>query len=68
MLPQNPKDLCVCLGRLQGLSPEEYEVKKEAVADALCERLEKLWPGLRAATEFREVCRWGRCREWFVWV
>lgn len=43
-------------------------MKKEAVADALCERLEKLWPGLRAATEFREVCRWGRCREWFVWV
>jgi hypothetical protein len=37
------------------MSPDEYEAKKEAVADEICARLEKLWPGLRAAIEFREV-------------
>lgn len=40
---------------LQGMSPAEYEAKKEAVADEICARLEKLFPGLRAAIEFREV-------------
>jgi prolycopene isomerase len=39
----------------QGLGPEEYERKKEEVADAIVARLEALWPGLKAATEFREV-------------
>lgn len=39
----------------QGLAPEEYERKKEEVADAIVARLEALWPGLKAATEFREV-------------
>lgn len=46
----------ILLLRLQGMSPDEYEAKKEQVADEICERLEALWPGLRAAIEFREVC------------
>jgi prolycopene isomerase len=37
------------------MSPVEYEAKKEAVADEICARLEALFPGLRAAIEFREV-------------
>eukprot|EP00798_Chlamydomonas_sp_ICE-L_P018623 gene18623-25138_t len=37
------------------LSPAEYARKKEEVADAICERLEKALPGLRNAIEFREV-------------
>lgn len=40
---------------MQGLSPADYESQKERVADEICERLETLWPGLRAAIEFREV-------------
>ena len=40
---------------MQGMSPEEYEAQKERVADEICKRLEALWPGLRAAIEFREV-------------
>ena len=43
----------------QGLGPDEYEAAKEAAADALVARLERLWPGLSAATEFREVCFFG---------
>jgi phytoene dehydrogenase-like protein len=39
----------------QGLEPAAYEAAKEAAADALVARLERLWPGLAAATEFREV-------------
>ena len=38
-----------------GLSPAEYEAKKEAAADAVLARLEALFPGLRAATLHREV-------------
>ena len=38
-----------------GLSPSEYEAKKEAAADAVLARLEALFPGLRAATLHREV-------------
>jgi prolycopene isomerase len=37
------------------MSPAEYEAKKEEVADEICARLEALFPGLRAAIEFREV-------------
>eukprot|EP00882_Tetradesmus_deserticola_P026547 GHRQ01029298.1.p1 GENE.GHRQ01029298.1~~GHRQ01029298.1.p1 ORF type:complete len:154 (+),score=59.63 GHRQ01029298.1:1186-1647(+) len=46
-----------CLPRclLQGMSPEQYEAQKEAVADEVCSRLEALFPGLTAAIEFREV-------------
>lgn len=40
----------------QGLSPTDYEAKKEAVADEIVRRLEStLFPGLKAATTFREV-------------
>lgn len=40
----------------QGLSPSAYEAKKEAVADEIVRRLEAtLFPGLKAATTFREV-------------
>ncbi|WIA41668.1 hypothetical protein OEZ86_009018 [Tetradesmus obliquus] len=39
----------------QGMSPAEYDAKKDAVADEICARLEKLFPGLRAGIEFREV-------------
>eukprot|EP00873_Tetraselmis_striata_P044416 jgi/Tetstr1/464680/TSEL_009432.t1 len=39
----------------KGLSPEEYEQRKEEVANRLLERLEKRWPGMREATIFREV-------------
>ncbi|GIL56498.1 hypothetical protein Vafri_11854 [Volvox africanus] len=38
------------------LSPTEYEAAKEQLADQICERLEAIIPGLRAATTFREVC------------
>jgi prolycopene isomerase len=41
---------------VQGLSREEYNAKKEAVADTIVKRLEKeLFPGLVNATTFREV-------------
>ena len=39
----------------QGMSPAEYERKKEEVADALVARVEAHLPGLSAATVFREV-------------
>ena len=39
----------------QDLSPDEYERKKEEVADALCKRIEAVIPGLRDAIVFREV-------------
>ncbi|KAG0554587.1 hypothetical protein KC19_12G102600 [Ceratodon purpureus] len=40
----------------QGLSPADYEAKKEAVADKIVSRLEAtLFPGLEEATTFREV-------------
>lgn len=38
-----------------GLERPEYERKKEEVADAIVARLEKVFPGLKAATLFR----WG---------
>ncbi len=37
------------------LSPEEYEQRKEQVADELCQRMEAVFPGLIEAIEFREV-------------
>ena len=40
----------------QDLSPAEYEAEKERVADSICARLEAVFPGLRGAIEFREVC------------
>ena len=40
---------------MQGLSREEYEAKKEQVADSLVERLEQFLPGLHAATVYREA-------------
>ncbi|XP_076924086.1 prolycopene isomerase, chloroplastic-like [Bidens hawaiensis] len=40
----------------QGLSTKDYEIKKELVADKIISRLEnKLFPGLKAAIEFKEV-------------
>eukprot|EP00879_Flechtneria_rotunda_P021395 GHRR01022552.1.p1 GENE.GHRR01022552.1~~GHRR01022552.1.p1 ORF type:complete len:499 (+),score=126.88 GHRR01022552.1:1262-2758(+) len=39
----------------QNLLPAEYEAKKVAVADDICQRLEAIWPGLRGAIEFCEV-------------
>ncbi|KAK9790545.1 hypothetical protein WJX73_008664 [Symbiochloris irregularis] len=39
----------------QGLPPGEYRAKKEAAADAVMQRLEAFFPGLREATVFREV-------------
>lgn len=39
----------------KGLSTQEYEQKKETVADALVQRLEAFFPGLQKATLFREV-------------
>lgn len=38
-----------------GMEPAEYEQKKAEVADALLARLEKVFPGLRAATVHQEV-------------
>jgi phytoene dehydrogenase-like protein len=46
---------------LQGMSPAEYDAKKEEVADEICARLEALFPGLRAAIEFREVSAGESC-------
>ena len=40
---------------VQGLSRDEYESKKEEVADTLVKRLEKYLPGLHAATVYREA-------------
>ncbi|KAG2451912.1 hypothetical protein HYH02_003687 [Chlamydomonas schloesseri] len=39
----------------QGLSVEEYEAKKEAVADDICRRLDAILPGLSQNITFREV-------------
>jgi prolycopene isomerase len=40
----------------EGLPRQEYNAKKEAVADAIVKRLEKeLFPGLMKATTFREI-------------
>jgi hypothetical protein len=43
----------------QDLSPAEYEAEKERVADAICARLDAVFPGLSAAVEFREVRGFG---------
>ena len=40
---------------LQGLSPAEYEQKKEEVADNIAARLEPYFPGIRKAIVFRSV-------------
>ena len=40
---------------MQGLSREDYERKKDEVADALVIRLEAFLPGLQEATVYREV-------------
>jgi prolycopene isomerase len=39
----------------QGLTPKEYEQKKEAAADRLINRLEKIFPGLIAGLDFQQV-------------
>lgn len=39
----------------QGLSPQEYELKKEEAAGHLIERLEKIFPGLDAGLDYMEV-------------
>jgi prolycopene isomerase len=39
----------------QGLSPSDYSDRKQAVADALIQRLEKLFPGLAAALDYQEA-------------
>jgi prolycopene isomerase len=38
-----------------GMAPEEYKKKKEQVADEVIARLERIFPGLAAATVHREV-------------
>lgn len=39
----------------QGLSPKEYEEKKEEAAGKLIERLEKIFPGLDAGLDYMEI-------------
>ena len=39
----------------QGLSPQNYQAKKEADAHRLIERLESIFPGLNAALDYQEV-------------
>ena len=39
----------------QGLSPADYEQKKEEVADSIAARLEPYFPGIRKAIVFRHV-------------
>ncbi|GAX80222.1 hypothetical protein CEUSTIGMA_g7660.t1 [Chlamydomonas eustigma] len=39
----------------QGLSPEEYNMRKEEVADVLCRRMEAVFPGISEAITFREL-------------
>lgn len=51
---KNTEHKCWC-STFQGLSRQEYEAKKERVADALVHRLEPHLPGLQAATLYREV-------------
>ena len=40
----------------QGLDPDEYERKKEEVADMICDRLEAILPGIKKNITYREVC------------
>ncbi|MBR8827195.1 MAG: carotene isomerase [Gomphosphaeria aponina SAG 52.96 = DSM 107014] len=39
----------------QGLTPKEYEEKKEAAAEHLIKRLEQIFPGLAAGLDYQEV-------------
>lgn len=39
----------------QGLSPSEYEAKKEAIAESMIQRLEAVFPGLSGALDYQEV-------------
>ena len=39
----------------QGLSPQDYQAKKEADAHRLIDRLENIFPGLNAALDYQEV-------------
>ena len=39
----------------QNLSPKEYQAKKEAAAQSIIERLEKIFPGLQAGLDYQEV-------------
>ena len=39
----------------QGLSPRDYEAKKEERAERIIDRLEKVFPGLEAGLDFQEV-------------
>ncbi len=41
--------------RAQGLDVHTYEERKEAMADALIQRMDALWPGLAQSVSFREV-------------
>ncbi len=40
---------------LQGLSPDEYERRKEQVSSEIIQRLESVFPGLGNAVTFKEV-------------
>ncbi|MGL5035397.1 MAG: carotenoid isomerase, partial [Microcystaceae cyanobacterium] len=39
----------------EGLSPQDYQAKKEADTEGLIDRLEKIFPGLDAALDYQEV-------------
>ncbi|TVQ24672.1 MAG: carotene isomerase [Leptolyngbya sp. DLM2.Bin15] len=39
----------------QGLSPSDYEAKKEAIAADMIQRLETIFPGLSAALDYQEI-------------
>jgi prolycopene isomerase len=39
----------------QGLSPSDYEAKKEAIAADMIQRLEAIFPGLSAALDYQEI-------------
>ncbi len=39
----------------EGLSPQDYEEKKEQAATRIIQRLEKIFPGLEAALDYQEV-------------
>lgn len=39
----------------RGLAPQEYEARKEKVADELVARMEEKWPGMREAILFRRA-------------
>ncbi len=49
----------MCCALDQGLDINTYEAKKNAMADALIQRLDAQWPGLAQSISFREV-RGGR--------